>query len=114
MRRRLKEKAMSKVRVLVGTKKGAFILTADGKRDKWDVSGPHFAGWEIYHLKGSPVDPNRIYASQTSSWFGQIIQRSDDGGQTWFQPGTPAGEEMTTPDGVAKAESDKFVYDGIP
>ena len=69
---------MSKVRVLVGTRKGAFILTSDGKRDKWDVSGPHFAGWEIYHLKGSPADPNRIFASQTSGWFGQIIQRSDD------------------------------------
>ncbi len=82
---------MSKVRVLVGTRKGAFILTADGKREKWDVSGPHFAGWEMYHMKGSPADPNRIYASQTSGWFGQIIQRSDDGGKTWHQPGTPAG-----------------------
>jgi len=73
---------MSTVRVLVGTRKGAFILTSDGKREKWDVSGPHFAGWEIYHMKGSAADPNRIYASQTSGWFGQIIQRSDDGGQT--------------------------------
>ena len=86
---------MSKVRVLVGTRKGAFILTSDGKREKWEVSGPHFAGWEIYHLKGSPADPNRIYASQTSGWFGQIIQRSDDGGKTWHQPGTPAGEPPT-------------------
>jgi photosystem II stability/assembly factor-like uncharacterized protein len=74
---------MSGVRVLVGTRKGAFILTADGKREKWDVSGPHFGGWELYHLKGSPADPNRIYASQSSSWFGQIIQRSSDGGKTW-------------------------------
>src|SRR5207253_1224438 len=74
---------MSKVRVLVGTRKGAFILTADGKREKWTVSGPHFAGWEIYHMKGSPASPNRIYASQTSGWFGQIIQRSDDGGKSW-------------------------------
>jgi hypothetical protein len=76
---------MSSVRVLVGTRKGAFILTADGARKRWKVSGPHFAGWEIYHVKGSPVDPNRIYASQTSAWFGQIIQRSDDGGKS----GTP-------------------------
>ncbi len=74
---------MSKVRVLVGTRKGAFVLTSDGKRKQWDVSGPHFAGWEIYHLKGSPADPNRLYASQTSGWFGQQIQRSDDGGKTW-------------------------------
>src|SRR5438552_1344813 len=74
---------MSGIRVLAGTRKGAFILTSDGKRKNWKVDGPHFAGWEIYHMKGSPVDQNRIYASQTSAWFGQIIQRSDDGGKTW-------------------------------
>ena len=102
---------MSKIRLLVGTRKGAFILTADGKRKQWDVSGPHFAGWEMYHLKGSPVEPSRIYVSQTSSWFGQIIQRSDDGGKTWHQPGTPPGEPTTTPDGMPKGESNKFVYD---
>ena len=105
---------MSTIRVLVGTKKGAFILTADGKRKQWTVNGPHFGGWELYHLKGSPADPNRIYASQTSSWFGQIIQRSDDGGKTWHQPGTPPGEPTTTPDGMPKGESNKFVYDTSP
>jgi hypothetical protein len=102
---------MSGVRVLVGTKKGAFILTSDGKRQKWDVSGPHFAGWEMYHLKGSPVDTNRIFASQASGWFGQVIARSDDGGKTWQQPGTPPGEPTTTPEGMPKGESNKFVYD---
>src|SRR5687768_10585191 len=102
---------MSNVRVLVGTRKGAFILTSDGKRETWDVSGPHFAGWELYHLKGSAADPNRIYASQTSGWFGQIIQRSDDGGKTWFQPGTPSGVPVVTPDGMPMGESNKFVYD---
>ena len=105
---------MSGVRVLVGTKKGAFVLTSDGKREKWAVSGPHFAGWEIYHLKGSPVDPNRLYASQSSGWFGQVIQRSDDGGKTWHQPGTPAGTPTTTPDGMPIGESNKFVYDLDP
>src|SRR6266849_3510317 len=83
---------MSKVRVLVGTRKGAFVLTSDGKRERWDVGGPHFGGWEIYHVKGSPVEPNRLYASESSAWFGQVIQRSDDGGRTWHQPGTPPGE----------------------
>ncbi len=87
---------MSGVRVLVGTHKGAFVLTADGKREQWDVQGPFFGGWEIYHLKGSPADPNRIYASQTSGWFGQVMQRSDDGGKTW----NPVGNE--------------FVYEGTP
>jgi photosystem II stability/assembly factor-like uncharacterized protein len=87
---------MSGVRVLVGTRKGAFILTADGKRDKWEVSGPHFAGWEVYHMKGSPVDSDRIYASQSSGWFGQIIQRSDDGGKSWETMGN------------------EFTYNGVP
>jgi photosystem II stability/assembly factor-like uncharacterized protein len=87
---------MSQVRLLVGTRKGAFILTSDGKRNNWQVSGPHFAGWEIYHLKGSPADPTRLYASQSTSWFGQLIQRSNNGGKTW------------------EAVGNKFAYDGVP
>ncbi|MFM1896365.1 MAG: hypothetical protein RLZZ385_1439 [Pseudomonadota bacterium] len=100
---------MSKVRVLVGTRKGAFILKADGKRKKWKVQGPFFGGWEVYHLTGSPVNPDRLYASQTSDWFGQIIQRSDDDGKTWEQPGTPT--EMPEPGVLPKAKSNKFAYD---
>src|SRR5205807_5678994 len=91
---------MSRVRVLVGTRKGAFVLTSDGKRERWEVSEPYFAGWEIYHLKGSPVDPDRVYASQSSGWFGQTIQRSEDGGTTW----EPVGNEFTY-DGVAALTS---------
>jgi BNR/Asp-box repeat len=87
---------MSGVRVLVGTRKGAFILTSDGKRERWDVSGPNFGGWEIYHFKGSPADPKRLYASQSSGWFGQIIQRSSDGGKTW------------------ETVDNKFTYEGVP
>src|SRR4029079_15602439 len=104
---------MSSIRVLVGTRKGAFILTSDGARKRWKVSGPHFAGWEIYHMKSSPVDPDRIYASQTSAWFGQIIQRSDDGGKTWNPPGTKP-EDLMTSDGMPKSESNMFVYDASP
>ena len=102
---------LSGVRLLVGTRKGAFILTSDGKRDQWDVKGPHFGGWEIYHLNSSPADPNRIYVSQSSGFFGQIIQRSDDGGKTWYQPGLKPGEPTTSPQGMPLAESNKFVYD---
>jgi hypothetical protein len=102
---------MSSIRVLVGTKKGAFILTADGTRKNWDITGPHFAGWEMYHLKGSTVDPNRIYASQSSGWFGQIIQRSDDGGKTWNPPGTKP-EDLMGPDGMPKGKSNEFAYEG--
>jgi photosystem II stability/assembly factor-like uncharacterized protein len=89
---------MSGVRVLVGTHKGAFVLTSDGKRKKWKVDGPHFGGLDIYHVKGSPADPNRIYASQTSDWFGQVVHRSDDAGKTWQTVGNEfkyAGEAGT-------------------
>ena len=101
---------MSKVRVLVGTKKGAFVLTSDGTRRHWDVAGPHFGGWEIYHLKGSTAEPNRIWASQSSGWFGQIIQRSNDGGKTWE---TPGGEKVPEP-GPPVAASNNFAYDTSP
>ncbi len=97
---------MSKVRVLVGTKKGAFVLAADGGRKEWTVAGPFFAGWEIYHVKGSPVNPERIYASQTSAWFGQMVQRSDDGGKTWEAVGNEFSYE-----GVAGTHQ---WYDGTP
>ena len=78
---------MTQVRVLAGTRKGAFVLTSDGKREKWSIAGPHFGGWEIYHLKGSPANPDRLYASQNTGWFGQLIQRSDDGGASWQPTG---------------------------
>ena len=82
---------MTGVRVLVGTRKGAFVLTSDEGRRTWDVAGPHFGGWEVYHLKGSPLDPDQLWASQSSSWFGQVIQRSGDGGRTW----SPVGNDFT-------------------
>src|SRR5437588_1277013 len=95
---------MSGVRLLVGTREGAFVLTSDGGRTNWDVSGPHFAGFEIYHVKGSPVDLNRLYASQSSGWFGQMMQRSDDGGKTW----EPVGNEFS----YASVPGTHMWYDG--
>ncbi len=97
---------MSRVRVLVGTRKGAFILSADGKRQEWKIDGPHFGGWEIYHVKGSPADPNRLYASQSSGWFGQLIQRSDDGGASW----APMGNKFLYEGAVGTHQW----YDGTP
>src|SRR6266536_2785530 len=88
--------SMSRVRLLVGTRKGAFVLTSDGRRDDWNVEGPLFAGWEIYHLNASPVDRDRLYASQSTGWHGQVVQRSDDGGKTW----EPVGNE--------------FAHEGVP
>jgi hypothetical protein len=92
--------------VLVGTRKGAFVLSADGKRESWEVSGPHFPGWEIYHLTGSPADPDRLYASQSGGWFGQVVQRSDDGGRTW----SPVGNEFH----YAGVPGTHQWYDGTP
>ena len=97
---------MSGVRVLVGTHKGAFVITSDAKRKQWDISGPHFTGWDVYHVKGSPVDPNRIYAAQNTGWFGQIIQRSEDGGKTW----NPVGNKFA----YEGATGDHLWYDGTP
>jgi hypothetical protein len=87
---------MAGVRVLVGTRKGAFVISSDGERREWKVDGPHFGGWEVMHVAGSPADPNRIYASQWTDWHGQVVQRSDDGGASW----EPVGNE--------------FGYDGVP
>jgi photosystem II stability/assembly factor-like uncharacterized protein len=86
----------NRVRVLVGTRKGAFLLASDGSRKQWEISGPQFGGWEIFHMKGSPADPDRLYASQSGGWFGQVLQRSDDGGKTW------------------EAVGNEFTYDGVP
>lgn len=87
---------MSGVRVLVGTRKGLFVLRADGRRERWSIDGPHFPGWEIHHAKGSPADPDRLWVAQSTGWFGQQVQRSDDGGRHF----EPVGNE--------------FVYDGTP
>lgn len=87
---------MSGVRVLIGTKKGAFIATSDEGRQIWDIQGPEFGGWEVYHIKGSIADPNRLYASQSNGWFGQVMQRSDNGGKSW------------------EPVSNDFTYKGIP
>ncbi|MBB4932937.1 photosystem II stability/assembly factor-like uncharacterized protein [Lipingzhangella halophila] len=87
---------MDAVRVLVGTRKGAFILTSDASRREWNVSGPFFGGWEVYHLTGSPADPARLYAAPSMAWFGQVVQRSDDGGATWEPVGNKFAYEGTT------------------
>ena len=97
---------MSGVRVLVGTRKGAFVVTSTGTRKNWKVSGPHFGGWEIYHVNGSPADPDRLYASQSSGWFGQVVNRSNDGGKTW----EPVGNEFAYEGKVG----DHLWYDGTP
>ncbi|WP_201733267.1 sialidase family protein [Acidithrix sp. C25] len=74
---------MTEVRLLIGTKKGAFIIDSANGRSQWQIQGPLFGGWEIYHINASPLNKNLIYASQFNGWFGQVLQRSFDAGKTW-------------------------------
>jgi photosystem II stability/assembly factor-like uncharacterized protein len=97
---------MTGVRVLVGTRKGAFILSSDGSRASWRVDGPHFPGWEVYHVAGSPLDPQRIYAAPSGGWFGQVVQRSDDGGASW----NPVGNKFS----YQGDPGTHLYYDGTP
>jgi hypothetical protein len=101
---------MGGVRVLVGTRKGAFVLASDEGRRDWTVDGPHFTGWEIYHLKGSPADPDRLWASQSNAWFGQVVQRSDDGGRSWM----PVGNTFAYDDSAGRSPGTHQWYDGTP
>jgi photosystem II stability/assembly factor-like uncharacterized protein len=97
---------MSKVRLLVGTRKGAFTLTSDASRKDWRVNGPHFGGWEVYHVNGSPAAPDRLWASASGGWFGQVIHRSDDGGESW----EPVGNDFAYEGEVGE----HLWYDGTP
>lgn len=94
------------VRVLVGTRKGAFILSATDQRREWHISGPFFPGWEVYHVQASAVNPDRLYAAPSRGWFGQMMQRSDDGGRTW----QPIGNEFHYEGDIG----DHLWYDGTP
>ena len=100
------QQVMAEVRVLVGTRKGAFVLTADGARKDWRVDGPHFAGLEVYHVAGSPAAPDRVWAAPSTSWFGQQVHRSDDGGRSW----TAVGSDFT----YAGIPGTHQWYDGTP
>jgi photosystem II stability/assembly factor-like uncharacterized protein len=100
------QQVMAEVRVLVGTRKGAFVLTADGARKDWRVDGPHFAGLEVYHVAGSPAAPDRVWAAPSTSWFGQQVHRSDDGGRSW----TAVGSDFT----YAGVPGTLQWYDGTP
>jgi photosystem II stability/assembly factor-like uncharacterized protein len=100
------QQVMAEVRVLVGTRKGAFVLTADGARKDWRVDGPHFAGLEVYHVAGSPAAPDRVWAAPSTSWFGQQVHRSDDAGRSW----TAVGSDFT----YAGVPGTHQWYDGTP
>ncbi len=73
---------MAKTFILVGTKKGAFILESDGARRDWKLRGPFCATWPIQHVIADPASAT-IYAAGGNAWFGGAIWKSTDLGETW-------------------------------
>jgi photosystem II stability/assembly factor-like uncharacterized protein len=71
---------MPDVLVLVGTRKGLFVLQSDEQRRDWEVRGPFCEGWPIFH---AIYDDGTIYAAAASDWHGTAIWRSSDLGETW-------------------------------
>jgi len=80
--------------VLVGTRKGLFILESDSDRRDWNVRGPYCEGWPIYHAVHDPSS-GAIYAAAASEWHGAGVWRSNDLGETWemSSEGLSYGEE---------------------
>jgi hypothetical protein len=71
-----------KVKLLVGSKKGVFILESDERRRDWRLSGPFCETWPIHHVVGDPRD-GAIYGAGGNEWFGPAVWKSIDGGARW-------------------------------
>src|SRR4051812_14340676 len=89
------------VTVLVGTTRGAFFFHSDADRKKWEMTGPHLDGWEIYSLcglssngsgsNGHSGNGNRVFAGTSHFVYGPTIRVSDDLGENWTQvEGSPS------------------------
>ena len=72
----------TKTLVLLGTKKGAFIATSDGKREKWTLSGPFCETWPLNHFVADS-NTGTIYAGGGNEWFGPAVWKSTDLGKSW-------------------------------
>jgi len=87
------------MKLLVGTRKGAFIYTADDRRLSWDVAGPMMGGWSIYHMSSDARDGKpRVYAAANHAVWGPAVAKSDDGGHSWDKSseglGFPSGSGL--------------------
>jgi len=71
-----------RMKVLLGTNKGAFLVDGGGDRSGWKVSGPFCGGWPINHVVGDP-ETGVIWAGGGGDWSGAGVWRSEDGGETW-------------------------------
>ncbi len=86
---------MPQTMVLVGTRKGCFVLESDGDRRDWAVRGPYCEGWPVYHAIHDPAT-NAFYAAAASEWHGAGVWRSGDLGETWEL----SSEGLTYADGL--------------
>jgi len=86
-----------RVALLVGTRKGLFVLDGDGERDDWAVRGPLCEGWPIHDAIMDPAS-GAIMAAGGSNWYGPAVWRSDDLGETW----THSSEGLTYGDDAEK------------
>jgi hypothetical protein len=87
----------TRVLLLVGTRKGAFIYRSDERRRCWQPSEPMLEGWQVFHMAADTRrDPPRLYAAASNPWWGRALARSDDGGATWElrSPGLSFPAEM--------------------
>jgi photosystem II stability/assembly factor-like uncharacterized protein len=75
---------MSKTVVMVGTRKGCFLLESDEARRDWTMRGPYCEGWPIYHVIHD-ADSGTVFAAAASEWHGASVWRSPDLGETWEQ-----------------------------
>lgn len=90
---------MAKTMVLVGTRKGAFLVESDETRRDWQVRGPFCEGWPVYHVIHD-AESGSIYAAAASEWHGATVWRSRDLGETWEQ--SSEGLSYEEAEGVTK------------
>ncbi|MCI4347027.1 MAG: glycoside hydrolase [Thermoplasmata archaeon] len=96
--------ADKRVRVFIGTRKGAYIAESDRGRKKWAVRGPYHAGNDVFHVVPDPRSPGNVYAAVNNSFLGPMIFRSTDSGKKWTELAPP----MMT---VLKERPDPFSSD---
>lgn len=99
LRRTLGSLAMTAISLLVGTRKGAFILRRDEARTDWRVEGPHCQIWPVNHVIADAA--GTVYAAAGNEWFGPAVWKSTDGGKTW----TDSSKGLAYPEGSTPIKS---------
>ncbi len=78
-----------KVRILIGTRKGGYVLEGDAARKKWKLAAQMQRGWDVFHMTADPRHPGDLYACVNSWLWGPVLYRSRNYGRNWDEIGTP-------------------------